>query len=120
MMMENLKNPYDSIRADDLHRQLDGHDSPLLVDVRPQDMFAKSFIARSINIPMDDFASRASELPDDRNAPMVLVCGVGKFSKNWTLYLKSMGYRNVKSLKGGIGEWVRKGHPTESQSPADS
>lgn len=120
IMMENLKNKYDSIRADELHRQLDGPDGPMLVDVRPPDMFVKSFIARSINIPMDDFADRTKELPEDRDAAMVLVCGVGKFSKNWTLYLKSMGYRNVKSLKGGVGEWVRKGHPTESQTATGS
>ena len=43
-----------------------------------------------------------------------MVCGIGKFSKNTVLYLKSMGYRNARSMKGGINEWVRKGEPTES------
>ena len=43
-----------------------------------------------------------------------MVCGIGKFSKPTTLYLKSMGYKNVKNLKGGISEWVRKGQPTET------
>jgi rhodanese-related sulfurtransferase len=40
-----------------------------------------------------------------------MVCGIGKFSKPTTLYLKSMGYRNVRSLRGGISEWARKGRP---------
>jgi rhodanese-related sulfurtransferase len=43
-----------------------------------------------------------------------MVCNIGKFSKQTTLYLKSLGYRNVRSMKGGLSEWVRKGHPTES------
>ena len=42
-----------------------------------------------------------------------MVCGIGKFSKPTTLFRKSMGYRNVRSLKGGINERVRKGLPTE-------
>jgi len=41
-----------------------------------------------------------------------MVCGIGKFSKPTTLYLKSLGYRHVRSLKGGINEWVRKQQPT--------
>ena len=53
-------------------------------------------------------------LPADRDTPIVMVCGIGKFSKNTTLYLKSMGYRRVRSLKGGINEWVRKQQPTEA------
>ena len=47
-----------------------------------------------------------------------MVCGIGKFSKSTTLYLKSMGYRNVRSMKGGLNEWVRKGLATESRAVA--
>jgi rhodanese-related sulfurtransferase len=65
---------------------------------------------------MQEIPQRSAELPENREAPIVLVCGIGKFSKHWTLYLKSMGYRNVRSLKGGVNEWVRKGAPTEPVS----
>ena len=78
-------------------------------------MFADSHIRRFRQHPPKPICpSRAGELPSDRDAPIVMVCGIGKFSKHTTLYLKSMGYRNVRSMKGGLGEWVRKGHPTES------
>ena len=114
MMIENLKNPYDSIRVDDVYRKLQEPDQPLVVDVRPPEMFAQSRIAGSVNIPEETLPQRTAELPTDRDASIVMVCGVGKFSKNTVLYLKSMGYRNVCSMKGGVNEWVRKGHPTES------
>lgn len=119
-MMENLKNPYDSVKADELKRSLGDSNRPLLVDVRPPDMFSKNYIEGSTNIPMDEFAQRVSELPPDRESPIVMVCGIGKFSKTWMLYLKSLGYRNVRSLKGGVAEWVRLGHPTKSQNGASS
>ncbi len=116
-MMENLKNPHDSIRADELKRRLGETQEPLLVDVRTPEMFAEAHIDGSVNIPMDDLPERTGELPTDRDAAIVMVCGIGKFSKNTVLYLKSMGYRNVQSMKGGINEWVRKGHPTNSSDP---
>ena len=80
-------------------------------------MFAKSRLAESINIPQEELPRRTDELPADRDAPIVMVCGIGKFSKHTVLYLKSLGYRNVRSMKGGLGEWVRKGHTTKSTTP---
>ena len=114
MMIENLKNPHDTIRVDDLRQRLQEPQKPLVVDVRPADMFAASHIAGSVNIPEEVLPQRADELPTDRDSPIVMVCGIGKFSKSTVLYLKSMGYRNVRSMKGGISEWVRKGQPTQS------
>lgn len=112
-MIENLKNPYDSVRVKKLNEELEGETKPLLVDVRPPDMFAENRLAGSVNIPQDDLSDRLGDLPEDRDAPIVMICGIGKFSKFTTLYLKSLGYRNVRSMKGGLGEWVRKGLPTE-------
>jgi cysteine synthase/rhodanese-related sulfurtransferase len=114
MMIENLKNPYDTIRPDDLQEQLREPEKPLVVDVRPPDMFARAHIAGSVNIPEEELPRRTGDLPTERDTPIVMVCGIGKFSKSTVLYLKSMGYRNVRSMKGGVNEWVRKGHPTQS------
>ncbi len=111
-MMENLKNPHDSIRVSVLKKMLEEGKKPMLVDVRPAEMFSDKAIAGSVNIPMEEIPDRVEDFPEDRDAPIVMVCGIGKFSKTWTLYLKSLGYRNVRSLKGGIGEWVRKGFDT--------
>ena len=113
-MMENLKNPHDSVRVKVLNEELQGAHKPLVVDVRPPEMFAESHIPGAINIPQTDLAQRVDELPSERDASIVMVCGIGKFSKPTTLYLKSLGYRNVRNLKGGINEWVRKDLPTES------
>ncbi len=113
-MFENLKNPYDTVRVDDLRQSLQAANKPFVVDVRESELYAQLRIPDSINIPMQEIPDRSAEFPEDREAPIVLVCGIGKFSKHWTLYLKSMGYRNVRSLKGGVSEWVRKGCPTQS------
>ncbi len=118
--MENLKNPHDSIRVKVLNQELQEPDKPMVIDVRPPEMFAESHVPGCINIPQADLAQRAGELPDNRDAPIVMFCGIGKFSKPTTLYLKSMGYRNVRSMKGGLNEWVRKDFPTESADTESS
>jgi len=113
-MIENLKNPYDSVAVAELARELgDGAAKPLVLDVRPLDQYADLHIPGAVNLPQAELSQRKGELPADRSTPIVMVCGIGKFSKPTTLYLKSLGYRNVRSLKGGINEWVRKQQPTE-------
>lgn len=119
-MFENLKNQYDTVRVDDLQRMIDGTDRPVVVDVREPELYSQLRIPGSRNIPMQEIPDRSGEFPEDRETPVIMVCGIGKFSKHWTLYLKSLGYRNVRSLKGGISEWVRKGLPTESSTGAKS
>jgi len=111
-LMENLKNPYDSVAVTALVAELGTDTRPLVVDVRPADQYADQHIPGAVNLPQADLAARAGELPADRGTPIVMVCGIGKFSKYTTLQLKSLGYRNVRSLKGGINEWVRKAQPT--------
>ncbi|MFQ5413396.1 MAG: pyridoxal-phosphate dependent enzyme [Phycisphaerae bacterium] len=113
-LIENLKNPHDSVKVTDLSRELAGDNPPLVIDIRPPDMFAKHHLAGAINIPEDDLPRCTTELPEDRDASIVMVCGIGRYSKSTVLYLKSIGYRNVRSMKGGVNEWIRKGHPTES------
>jgi cysteine synthase/rhodanese-related sulfurtransferase len=117
-MIENLKNPFDSVSVGDLARDLDGGTTakPLVVDVRPLSQYADLHIPGAISLPQAELSQRKGELPPDRDTPIVMVCGIGKFSKPTTLYLKSLGYRNVRSLKGGINEWVRKQLPTVTPS----
>jgi rhodanese-related sulfurtransferase len=86
---------------------------PLVIDIRIPTDYAESHVPGAVNIPQDDLSS-TRDLPEDRDAPIITVCNIGKFSKHATLYLKSKGYKNVRSAKGGLNEWVRKGFPTES------
>jgi rhodanese-related sulfurtransferase len=93
-----------------LHEQLQTAGRPMLIDIREPELFSQGTLDGAVNIPLEELSRRAGELPEDREAPIVTLCGIGKFSKNAVLYLKSLGYRNVRSMKGGVNEWVRKGH----------
>jgi len=111
-LIENLKNPYDTIKVKDLSGVLKQANPPLVIDIRTANDYIESHIPGSVNIPQEELPLRGDELPEDRDAPVITVCNIGKFSKHATLYLKSKGYRNVRSAKGGLNEWVRKGFST--------
>ena len=115
-MMENLKGPQGSLKAGDLNAMLDRGEKPIVIDVRPPERFAGFHIPGAVNIPEKELSTRTSALPADRGARIVMVCDVGKSSKRTTLFLRSLGYSEVKSLKGGITEWIEKGLATEAES----
>ena len=64
-------------------------------------------------MPLDALSVRARELPGDREVPIITVCDRGNTSLSGTLFLKSLGYKNVRSMNGGTLAWMEKGLPTE-------
>lgn len=81
-----------------------------LVDVRE---VWESQIARltgSTLIPLGELGIRAGEL--DSDAPTVLYCHVGARSDYGSRVLSSLGFTDVRSLRGGIDEWSRTVDPS--------
>jgi len=85
----------------------------LVIDVRNPDEFARSRIASATNVPLPELSrGRSDGLPGDREAPIATICSRGKRSVYGLLLLKAWGYRNVKSVEGGMGAWLDAGFPT--------
>jgi len=84
----------------------------LVIDVRNPDEFARSRIVSATNIPLPELSKgRSDGLPGDRETPVVTICSRGKRSVYGLLLLKARGYRNVKSVEGGMGAWIDAGFP---------
>jgi cysteine synthase/rhodanese-related sulfurtransferase len=113
-MIANSRNPFDTVEVDEVQKRLNSPTPPLLIDVRAQDSYARGHLPGAKNIPVDEITGRASELPQDRDAPIVTVCQRGNASLPGMLVLKSLGYRNVKSLNGGTSAWAAQGLPVET------
>ena len=111
-MVANSRNPHDTCEVEDVQEMLEDR-RPFLLDVRPPNVYQKGHVSGARNIPVHEIANRAAELPEDRDAPMVTVCERGNASIHGLLVLKSLGYRNVKSMNGGTRAWIDKGLPIE-------
>ncbi|MFN5495518.1 MAG: rhodanese-like domain-containing protein [bacterium] len=85
-------------------------DAVVLVDVRTQ---AEAEICRLPNsrlFPLQSLEARIDELKaevdDDLDRPRVVYCHHGRRSLTATFMLRAAGFRNVRSLAGGIHLWA--------------
>lgn len=84
-----------------------------LLDVRNPDEVRRLGVDGALNVPLADLtATPGLNLPDDRNAPIVTLCAAGKRSLYAMIMLKAQGYRDVKSVAGGIQAWSERGLAT--------
>jgi rhodanese-related sulfurtransferase len=81
----------------------------LLVDVRERDEFLDVRAPGAVLYPLSSMAFRVDELPRDR--PLLVVCAHGERSQGATAYLLRRGFADVRSVAGGMAEWLRAGLP---------
>ena len=114
-MVENVRgNPDLTIGVDAAHAQWqDGKSS--VIDVRPAEEFQEAHIPGARSLPLAELGDDPSALPSDLAAPILSVCQRGNSSLSGVLFLKSLGYRNVRSIDGGTLAWREKGFETDSE-----
>ncbi len=91
------------ITAQALAEKLKSEQPPLLVDVREPHEFRFCRIEGAQLKPLGDIEDWAKEL--DQEAEIVLQCHTGMRSAHATAYLKSLGFKRVANLRGGIEAW---------------
>lgn len=69
-------------------------------------------------IPYDEIADRASDLPADKDAKIVLYCRSGNMSAIAAKTLVRMGYTNVLNVEGGMIAWEDAGHEVARRAGA--
>ncbi len=98
------------ISAQELATLLQSQEPPLLIDVREPFELASGAIPGAVNMPMSTVPERLAELPRDR--PIVTYCHIGERSWVVAQFLLRRGFRDIKSLRGGIEAWSSLGATT--------
>ena len=116
-MRQNVRGNVDlTIDVDTAHEQWQ-NDKPFVLDVRPSDQYREAHIPGAVSMPLAELGADGqdwSALPRDLGAPILSVCQRGNASLSGVLFLKSLGYRNVRSMTGGTLAWREKGFVTDS------
>ena len=99
------------ITAVELKQRLDRGDKLVIVDVREPNEYQINRIPGSVLIPLGEIPRRYAEL--DEEAELVMQCKMGGRSAKAADYLRSVGFKRVLNLKGGILEWVDKVDPSQ-------
>jgi len=94
-----------------LKQRLDRGDRLKIVDVREPNEYQINRIPGSVLIPLGDVPKRVSEI--DPNDEIVVHCKTGGRSAKAADFLRSVGYKRVLNLKGGVLDWIDKVDPTQ-------
>jgi phage shock protein E len=103
---------YQNITSDELNAMLKNKD---FVFVNVHIPFAGNIATTDLSIPYDqiNILENLSQLPDDKNAKIVLYCRSGRMSEIAAEELASLGYTNIWNLTGGMVEWEQGGYEIE-------
>ncbi len=103
-----------SISADRLAYRIRAGSPPLVLDIRKREDFARGHIPGAINIPLEELATRLTELPPAKSDEIVIVqFNVGRTVLKAEAILRGSGYSNVRALTGGLRKWKAAKLPTE-------
>ena len=94
--------------------QVLNHKSAVIVDVREPQEFASGHIARAINIPLGQVATRSQELKKYKDKPIIICCASGARSARAAGILRKAGFTDVRNLAGGLSAWRGANLPTIS------
>ena len=86
----------------------------VLVDPRPTWAYRKMHIPQSINIPFGQLKTQVWRLDD---VGTILVCGTtynDSVAIAMSKTLLSMGFKDVKTVRGGLKGWEKAGKPMET------
>lgn len=98
-------------------------ENPVLIDIREPDEYRKCHIPGAVHLPrgMLEFEIHtlvAAMMPEPdappAEQPIVLYCGTGGRSALAAQCLEAMGYRNVRSMAGGLVAWTAAHLPVET------
>jgi len=99
------------LTALELKQRLDRGDKLRIIDVREPNEYQINRIPGSELIPLGDIPKRYAEL--DPNEEIVVQCKMGGRSAKAADFLRSVGFKRVLNLKGGILDWVDKVDPSQ-------
>ncbi len=100
----------------DVRALLDRRERFLLIDVREENEYAQDHAAGARHIGRGVLERDIEAAVPDLDADIVLYCGGGFRSALAAASLGQMGYRNVKSMDGGMRAWREAGYPIEAGS----
>lgn len=112
-LVDDAKTRIDEISPDEVREKLNKEDDFALVDVREQDEWDDAHITGADYLGRGVIERDVEEQYPDVDEEIVLYCGGGYRSALAADNLQKMGYRNVKSMKGGFRSWTEAGYSIE-------
>jgi rhodanese-related sulfurtransferase len=86
---------------------------PVIIDVREGDEYADGYVARAKHLSRGILEQKIADVVPDFSTPIVLYCDRGERAALAAENLIKMGYQYVRSLQGGLRNWLETGGELE-------
>lgn len=83
----------------------------VLIDIREPSEHATGVAKGAKLLPMSVLGARLADIPNASDTPAYLICNTQNRSGKTLAALRQRGYKNVRYVKGGMSEWVKRGWP---------
>ena len=113
-LLRTVQARIEEVGPDVLGSELEGATPPCLLDVREPDETAKGILPGAVLLPRGLLELRIEDLAPDRGSPVVVYCAGGTRSALAADTLTSLGYTQVRSLRGGFKAWLDGGGAVET------
>jgi rhodanese-related sulfurtransferase len=110
-LVAEAKKNITEISPEEAAHKLQNHEA-VIVDVREQDEWDEGHIPHALHLSRGTIELEIEEKVPDPNAVVICHCGGGGRSALAAESLQKMGYKNVRSMAGGLKAWKAAGLPT--------
>lgn len=103
---------WERVDVEGFEEALANEENGFLLDVRTDTEWEQDgHLENATLIPHTELESRESELPEDKDTPLLLYCRSGNRSQQAAQTLQDMGFTNIIELESGITGWKNAGNP---------
>ena len=110
-MVKDAKASIKEVSIDDVKKMIDNKEPIVILDVRDRDEFETGYIPGAINLSRGMLEFKINTLVPDKNATIIVYCGIDLRGPLATKTLNEMGYKNAFNIKGGLKDWKAAGYP---------
>ncbi len=110
-MVKEAKASIKEVSIGDVKKMIDNKDKIIILDVRDKDEFETGYIPGALNLSRGMLEFKINTMIPDRNARIIVYCGVDLRGPLAAKTLNEMGYINAVNINGGLKAWKAAGYP---------
>jgi rhodanese-related sulfurtransferase len=114
-MVSEAKAAIREVSVAEVRKMIDAREKIIILDVRDRHEFAGGHIPGAVNISRGSLEFKAGAFIPDKNARIVVCCGLDLRSPAATRTLNELGYRNAVNMTGGLKSWREAGYGLEEE-----
>lgn len=111
--IDDSSSPYEDISVQTLAGMMEERPESFLL-INTHIPYEGDIPGTDLSMPYNEIPAYLDQLPDDKDAEIVLYCRSDNMSRSAAQELAALGYTNLKNLDGGFVAWRNAGLPFET------